>query len=260
MATSCCPEGSLPYLASDYSAKGTCVSAGAVDLYEAPVHGSPEHALILFSDIFGWNGSRLRSIADAFAMQGYLVVVPKMLTPALDGGCDGDALPAGGAFDAEWLKQFPWPVQQPKVEAALEYLKGKGAAKIGVVGFCYGGHPACWLSATHAEIVCGAVLHPSMQLEEKLFGGSTEALLKSVKCPFFLAPAGNDLPLWAESGPLGAALKASSRGDECVFTEYPEMKHGWSVRGDLADPAVARDVAAVLGEVSAFLSKHFSKM
>jgi len=219
---------------------------------------------------------------------GYLVVVPKMLTPALDGGCDGDALPAGGAFDAEWLKQFPWPVQQPKVEAALEYLKGKGAAKIGVVGFCYGGHPACWLSATHAEIVCGAVLHPSMQLEEKLFGGSTEALLKSVKCPFFLAPAGNDLPLWAESGPLGAALKASSRGDECVFTEYPEsasilasacpgtpspphalelrlcslatVKHGWSVRGDLADPAVARDVAAVLGEVSAFLSKHFSKM
>ena len=41
----------------------------------------------------------LASVADGLAAEGYLVAVPKLLTPALDGGTDGDALPPDGAFN-----------------------------------------------------------------------------------------------------------------------------------------------------------------
>ena len=143
------------------------------------------------------------------------------------------------------------------MEAALAYLKGKGVTKIGVMGFCYGGHPACYASATWpADVACGVVVHPSMQLETFAFGGDTAALLKQVTCPFFIAPAGNDLPMWAADGEFGAALKASARGGEAAWRDFPEMQHGWTVRGDLADAAVARDAALALSDAAAFFARY----
>ena len=130
--------------------------------------------------VWGWNGGRVRAIADGLSEQGYKVAVGKFLAPALDGGTDGDALPPDGDFSMDWIKQFPWETQRPKVEAALGFLKAEGCSKIGVLGFCYGGHPACWASTVEPSVVCGVVLHPSMQLEGFAFGGDTAALLKSV--------------------------------------------------------------------------------
>ena len=89
--------------------------------------------------MWGWNGGRVRAIADGLAEQGYKVAVGKFLsTPALDGGTDGDALPPDGEFNLEWIKNFPWEKQRPKLEAALGFLKAEGCTKIGVMGFCYG--------------------------------------------------------------------------------------------------------------------------
>jgi len=255
---SCCPPGSYPYLNASYTAKGKIVATGAIELYEAPVQGSPASALIMCPDVWGWNGGRMRAVADSFAAQGYLVVVPKLLaTPALDGGTDGDALPPDGAFSLDWIKNFPWEKQKPKMADVLAYVKSKGVAKVGMMGFCYGGHPTCWTSKDDAEglVACGVVFHPSMQLEAP-FGGDVEALLKGVQCPMLIAPAGNDVPMWAEDGAFGQALKASRRGAEVIFKEYPEMKHGWTVRGDLADAAVARDVEDAMAEATAFLAKY----
>lgn len=76
----------------------------------------------------------MRAWADSIAASGYLVVVPKLLTPCMDGGTDGDALSPDSKFDMEWIKQFPWPTQKPKVDAALAFLRSKGATKIGVIG------------------------------------------------------------------------------------------------------------------------------
>ena len=258
MAT-CCPPGSLPYLAAEYAPKGTVVQLdGGFELYQAPVPSpSPAAAILICPDVWGWNGGRVRAIADSLAEQGYLVAVGKLLaTPPLDGGTDGDALPPGGAFSMDWIKNFAWPSQQPKVAAMLAHLKAAGPQRIGVMGFCYGGHPCCWASQTDDAVACGVVCHPSTQLEGGAFGGSTEALLASVRCPFLLAPAGNDLPMWSEDGDFGKALKSSVRGGDCVFVEYPEMQHGWSCRGDLADAATARDVDLVMKEAIGFFAKH----
>ena len=126
----------------------------AMELYEAPPPETPKAALLVCPDVWGWNGGRVRAIADSLAAEGYFVVVGKFLsTPALDGGTDGDALPPGGAFSMDWIKNFPWSSQQSKVHNALAYCKTRVAAlapsltcKFGVVGFCYGGHPACYAS------------------------------------------------------------------------------------------------------------------
>lgn len=57
-------------MAADYTAQGDVVSTGAVDLYQAPIPAGTTKALLLCPDIFGWNGGRIRAIADSFALQG----------------------------------------------------------------------------------------------------------------------------------------------------------------------------------------------
>jgi carboxymethylenebutenolidase len=254
----CCPPGSLPYLATSYEAKGTVVTLDSVQLYLAPIAGSPEKAILIFPDVWGWNGGRVRAIADSLGAQGYIVAVGKFLSPPHQGGTDGDALPPGGAFDLGWMSGFPWPIQKPKADAALAHLRSLGAKRIGVLGFCYGGHPACWASSENADIACGAVLHPSMQLEAGAFGGKVEPLLESVRCPFLLAPAGNDLPMWSADGEFGQALSRSTCGAEHVFKPFPEMQHGWSCRGNVEDPKVKRDVGIVMEDVLTFFAKHLT--
>jgi dienelactone hydrolase len=94
--------------------------------YFAPVADpAPTKALLLCPDVWGWNGGRIRAVADAFAGEGYLVAVPKLLTPCMGEGTDGDALPPDGTFDMGWIKQFPWATQKPKVDAALNFLRSK---------------------------------------------------------------------------------------------------------------------------------------
>jgi hypothetical protein len=88
----CCPPTAEKYLAPDYNFVGTTHSLeDGIEFYKT---GSLESkkAIILIPDIFGWNGGRTRNIADYLAEQGYFVVVPKLLTPAIDGGTDGDGM------------------------------------------------------------------------------------------------------------------------------------------------------------------------
>ena len=78
--------------------------------------------------------------------------VPKLLTPCMGEGTDGDALPPDGAFSMDWIKNFPWEKQRPKVQAALGFLKAEGCTKIGGVGFCYGGWALVWECTSRANL------------------------------------------------------------------------------------------------------------
>jgi dienelactone hydrolase len=69
---------------------------------------------VIIPDIFGWNGGRTRNIADYFALNGFFVMVPKLLAPPLEGGVDGDGLPPNfemnirGGEIGPFIKSFPW--------------------------------------------------------------------------------------------------------------------------------------------------------
>lgn len=41
-------------------------------------------------DVWGWDSGRIRALADFCAEKGYFTVIPKLSTPPLEGGTDGD--------------------------------------------------------------------------------------------------------------------------------------------------------------------------
>jgi hypothetical protein len=66
-------------------------------------------------------------------------------------------------------------------------------------------------------------------------GGVEAELTGRVKCPAFFYPAGNDVPNIKAGGELVAILQKNHGVDNSGTIEFPEMTHGWVVRGDLND-------------------------
>lgn len=120
-----------------------------LDAYTAHPVGEPIGAVVLVQEIFGVN-AHIRSVADGYAQDGYLVVAPALFDRferGLELKYDGDD--SKKAFDL-YGKLNP-DVQLKDVAAAYEFAKRAGKG-IGVVGFCYGGLLS-WVSATRGEVL-----------------------------------------------------------------------------------------------------------
>ena len=70
-----------------------------------------------------------------------------------------------------------------------------------------------------------------------------------------LLPAGNDADDYRPGGAIWDTLLASSPHSELV-DDFKDMTHGWSVRGDIADPQVERDVQKAVNHMVGFFNKH----
>ena len=70
-----------------------------------------------------------------------------------------------------------------------------------------------------------------------------------------LLPAGNDADDYRPGGAIWDTLLASSPHSELV-DDFKDMTHGWSVRGDVADPQVERDVQKAVNHMVGFFNKH----
>lgn len=115
--------------------------------YVARPEGKPIGALVVIQEIFGVNPS-IRSVADAYAKQGFLAIAPALFDRferGLELGYTGDDMKK--AFDL-YSKLSP-ETQLLDVAAAYSHVKDAGNGT-GVIGFCYGGLLA-WLSATRAK-------------------------------------------------------------------------------------------------------------
>ncbi len=111
------------------------------------------------------------------------------------------------------------------------------------------GTPAC------TDVVCGASPHPSLAVEGWAHKGANDALAGRVTKPLMLLPAGNDSDDYRPGGAIWEALTAGSPDSQLV-DEFQEMIHGWTTRGDLADPAVDRDVKKAINHIVGFFNKH----
>lgn len=110
-------------------------------------------------------------------------------------------------------------------------------------------------TATCTDVVCGASPHPSIGVEGWAHQGSNEALVAKITKPFMLLPAGNDTDDYRPGGCIWDTLQASSPGSRLV-DEFKDMIHGWSVRGDIADPTVDRDVKKAINHIVGFFNTH----
>jgi hypothetical protein len=88
-----------------------------------------------------------------------------------------------------------------------------------------------------------------------LMGGVEAELTKKIKCPAFLYPAGNDVPNIKKGGELVQILEEKFGAEKTGTLEFPEMTHGWVVRGNLAEEKVTRDTEAALHHACNYFSK-----
>jgi len=182
--------------------------------------------LVIAQEIFGVNAN-MRAVADAFAEEGYVALVPDLFwrqQPGIElGDGPGDMPKAFGhyqAFDeAKGVDDLQTAITA--LRARPEVAAGKSGAKVGVLGFCLGGKLA-YLAAcrTDADVAVG------------YYGVGIEAALGEadhVKCPLLLHIA--ELDKFCPP-PARAAIVEGLQGRAGVTLQiYPGVDHAFARRG-----------------------------
>lgn len=165
-------------------------------------------AVILISDIFGYEPPHIREITDKVGAAGFYALAPDFFR--------------GYAFDHKrerfqsWLLNHPTEKGFEDAKLVVEALKSKGITKIGGVGFCWGGSVVVKL-LTPPLIETGVLLHPSL---------TSVADIQGIKAPVSILAAENDNITRAELiKQFETALKAKpERGNdlelELEFDDY----------------------------------------
>jgi dienelactone hydrolase len=123
------------------------------------------HAIIILTDVYGFTFPNTRLIADQFALNGYLTVIPDLFH-----GTEVP-FPAPEDFNLQNYIDNTMPrvgTVDPIISNVLDVLRTeKGIAKIGGVGYCFGGKYVCrWLK--EGKLDAGYVAHPSFVEEEEV--------------------------------------------------------------------------------------------
>ncbi len=115
--------------------------------------GTPRGAIVVAMEIFGVNG-HIRDVAERFAAQGYEVLAPQLYDRALrdcDLPYDADGVAKGRAL----REQIGWEPPMLDVTACVSHLRRQAEqAKVGIVGYCFGGAIAWLAAAKVARLDC----------------------------------------------------------------------------------------------------------
>ena len=108
------------------------------DGYLAHPKGAPKAGVVVIQEIFGVN-SDIKQTADWLADEGYLALAPDLFWRQ-----ERNVSLTDGS-EAEWQKAFALmngydgDEGVEDIQAAIDYLRARGCAKIGTIGFCLGG-------------------------------------------------------------------------------------------------------------------------
>jgi len=258
----CCPPGSFPALSlTNKTTKGKVVSVPGADFYIVGDFVEAGKVAVLIPDIFGWDGGRVRQVADHIAEQLKIpAVVLRSLSPYI-AGSDDDGLPHGYDFSVpdpnrgEWIKSQSWGnTLKPRIEALFKHFKEKKVTHVGLVGFCWGGWAICHVAANHPDFVSVlSIAHPSIGVEA-MSGGSPAELCKRVKCPVQLLPAKNDGDEYREGGELFSIFKQNNPKSETSGHLFDDVVHGWTVRGEV--PQFASQISKAIDLITSYLKNN----
>jgi carboxymethylenebutenolidase len=142
---------------------GQFISLQAADGFSVPAYvaqpqGKPRGAIVVVQEIFGVN-SHIRSVADRFAVEGYLAVAPstfERVKPGVELGYTEADMNAGFALKTA-VDALPGAGVLQDIQAAIDHAAQAGGGKVGIVGFCWGGlltwRAACLLKGLSAAVV-----------------------------------------------------------------------------------------------------------
>jgi carboxymethylenebutenolidase len=204
--------------------------------------------LILLQEIFGINGY-MKSMADRFAEEGYVVLVPDLfwrMAPRVELGY-GEA---DFAAALDYNERFDLGLAVEDVASTIEALRAlpQQAGKVGALGYCLGGKLAM-LAAARTDLDCAV----------SYYGVGLDAFLHevpSIQCPMVFHFAGNDAlcpPATREK--IQAALSANPRIEQYVYADCdhafatPEREHFNKPAAMMAYSRTLTTLRKVLGPV-----------
>jgi carboxymethylenebutenolidase len=126
-----------------------CVTLKAADGFELSAYvarpeGEPIAGLVLVQEIFGVN-AHIRSVADGYAKDGFLVVAPALfdrMERGVELGYEGADMQRAMTF----VPKLNPEKSLEDVAASIEFAQTATGKKVGVIGYCFGGTMA-WLAA-----------------------------------------------------------------------------------------------------------------
>lgn len=134
--------------------------------------GAPRAGLVVVQEIFGVN-SHIRAVVEGYAASGYLVIAPAIfdrVERGVDLGYGPDDMTRGRALKAAVGNDAPLL----DIAAARNWLAGQGLARVGVLGYCFGGL-LTWLAAARVPGFSAAVPYYG--------GGMPEFASEQPQCP-----------------------------------------------------------------------------
>ncbi|KAF7848627.1 hypothetical protein BT93_L1787 [Corymbia citriodora subsp. variegata] len=208
------------------SGAGRLEQLGGLDAYVVGSQDS-KRAILLVSDIFGYEAPNLRKLADKVAAAGFYVVVPDYFY--------------GDPFAPEnperplmvWIKDHGTDKGFEDTKPVIEALKSRGISTIGAAGFCWGAKVAVELAK--CELIQSAVLlHPALVTVDDI---------KGVKVP--IAVLGAEIDQMSPPELLKQFEEVLAAKSEIVgFVKiFPKVSHGWTVRYKVDDEAAVKSAA-----------------
>ncbi|KAL2339137.1 hypothetical protein Fmac_013583 [Flemingia macrophylla] len=221
-----------------------CCGAGHVDKVagvDSYLAGSPHSkvAVLMVTDVFGYEAPNLRKLADKVAAAGYYVVVPDFL--------DGEPfnpqnpnrpLPA-------WIKDHGTDKGFEAAKPVIEALKSKGVSAIAAVGFCWGAKVVVELAKSKL-IQTAVLMHPSFISVEDI---------KSVDIPISILGAEIDKISPPELLKEFEQILAAKPGVASYVKIFPKVSHGWSVRYNNEDAEAVKAAEEAHQEMLQWLAK-----
>ena len=207
----------------------------------APRGARPRGTVIVLHENRGLN-AHIEDVARRVALAGFVVIAPDLLTD--QGGTPADEDRARALIAAADLER----VVAETGGLARHYAAAAPRARVGVIGFCWGG-----ALTNRVALAAGPVLSAAVS-----YYGPAPAPSEAAKLtvPLMLHYAGKDARVAQTGAPWVAALKAARKPVE-AFT-YPGVDHAFNndTSAERYDKAAA-DLA--WGRTIAFLHKHLDR-
>src|SRR5579875_3689690 len=188
-------------------------------------------SVVVVQEIFGVN-AHIRSVADGYAKDGYLVVAPALFD-RFERGLELEYTGEDSKKAYELYAKLNPEVQLKDVAAAYEFAKKATGSAVGVVGYCYGGLMS-WVMATQGETLkvrpaCCVCYYP---------GGIGKYANEEPSCPVMIHIGADD----AHIGPEQVKVVEKAHPEVEVFI-YEGADHAFNRH---ADPTKYREAAAKL--------------
>jgi len=242
MSTHCADKGP----AQEHKSTGSDHKVMGLDSYISEPSHPVKAAVVLITDVFGYNMPNARKFADNLAAQGFFTIIPDFFhgnpyVPPQDQSKFMEVLKI-------WLSAINYEHFYGEVHNIIEYLyKEKHVEKVGVVGFCWGGKQA-FVTAQKLHNVNAAI---------SVHGGwlTTEEVPKLIAPTLVLHTEIDTFYTAEQVAQLEVAMKAHPTH---TFKVVPGQTHGFVMRGDFSNPVVAKAAQDVLDDCIAWFKTHLN--